>query len=145
MKYDRLLPIPTGRAMTLHIDIYIIFVSVLTLVRAARRPHPVRPTTAVVLTLLTGVLLWANLRTTPWQADFPNMDCPPGLDPVTGAMFWRGWPLAPCMISLMHGQKFHSGGGEPYVLVLDGVVFLVALYTTKAACERLLLWRRNCN
>ena len=53
--------------MISHIDLCIGLVAVLTLVRAARRPHPVHPTTAILLTLLTGVLLWANLRPTGWQ------------------------------------------------------------------------------
>ena len=48
--------------MISHIDRCIGLVAVLTLVRAARRPHPFHPTTAILLTLLTGVLLWANLR-----------------------------------------------------------------------------------
>ena len=51
--------------MISHIDIGIGLVAVLTLVRAARRPHPAHPTTAILLTLLTGVLLWANLRPIP--------------------------------------------------------------------------------
>ena len=127
------------------IDLCIGLVAVLTLVRAARRPHPVRPTTAILLTLLTGVLLWANLRPTAWQGEFGGVDCPPGLDPVTRAMFCRGWPLAPFMVCLVHGLRFHPNGVEQCVLALDGVLFLVALYTTKAACERLLRWRRHCN
>ena len=73
--------------MSPHIDLCIGMVAVLTLVRAARRPHPVHPTTAILLTLLTGVLLWANLRPTAWQEELGGVDCPPGLDPVTSAMF----------------------------------------------------------
>ena len=130
--------------MISHIDLCIGLVAVLTLVRAARRPHPVHPTTAILLTLLTGVLLWANLRNSGWQEVW-NERAPEGLDPVTKAMFYRGWPLAPFMVCLIHGLRFHSSGVEGCVLVLDGVLFLVALYATKAACERLLRWRRHCN
>jgi hypothetical protein len=128
--------------MISHIDLCIGLVAVLTLVRAARRPHPVHPTTAILLTLLTGVLLWANLRNSGWQEVW-NERAPEGLDPVTKAMFYRGWPLAPFMVCLIHGLRFHSSGVEGCVLVLDGVLFLVALYATKAACERLLRWRRD--
>jgi hypothetical protein len=132
--------------MISHIDLCIGLVAVLTLVRAARRPHPAHPTTAILLTLLTGVLLWANLRPTAWQEEFGGgVDCPPGLDPVTRAMFWRGWPLAPFMVCLVHGLQFHPSGLEQCVLALDGFLFLVALYATKAACERLLRWRRHFN
>ena len=74
-----------------------------------------------------------------------NERAPEGLDPVTKAMFYRGWPLAPFMVCLVHGLRFHSSGVEGCVLVLDGVLFLVALYATKAACERLLRWRRHFN
>ncbi len=78
--------------MISHIDLRIGLVAVLTLVRAARRPHPVHPTTAILLTLLTGVLIRANLRPTAWQEEFGGGEqSPPGLDPVTRAMFWRGW------------------------------------------------------
>ena len=128
--------------MISHIDLCIGLVAVLTLVRATRRPHPVHPTTAILLTLLTGVLLWANLRDSGWQEVW-NERAPEGLDPVTKAMFYRGWPLAPFMVCLIHGLRFYSSGVEGCVLVLDGVLFLVALYATKAACERLLRWRRH--
>jgi hypothetical protein len=130
--------------MISHIDLCIGLVAVLPLVRAARRPHPVHPTTAILLTLLTGVLLWANLRNSGWQEVW-NERAPEGLDPVTKAMFYRGWPLAPFMVCLTHGLRFRFSGVEGCVLVLDGVLFLVALYATKAACERLLRWRRHRN
>jgi hypothetical protein len=116
--------------------------TILILIRAARRPQPVHRATAILLTLITGVLLWANLRPTGWQEEFGGVDRPPGLDPVTRAMFWRGWPLSPCIVCLIHGMRFHPNGVEQCVLALDGVLFLVALYATKAACERLLRWRR---
>ncbi len=124
------------------IDLCIGLVAVLALVRAARRPHPVHPATAILLTLLTGVLIWANLRPTALQQNFAGESLP-GLDPVTRAMFFRGWPLSPCFFCLIHGLRFHPSGIEPFVLAFDGVLFLAALYATKAACERLLRWRRH--
>src|SRR4051794_26222022 len=131
-------------AVALSVPGAIIAMALLVLVVVVRRPHPVRPTTAILLTLLTGVLLWANLRNSGWQEVW-NEDAPEGLDPVTKAMFYRGWPLAPFMICPIHRMQFHASGVEGFVLAMDGVLFLVALYTTKAACERLLRWRPRCN
>jgi hypothetical protein len=111
----------------------------LLLIRAARRPHPVHRTTAILLTLLTGVLLWTNLRPTGWQEEFGNTVSPLELDPITKAMFWRGWPLSPCTVCLFHGMRFHTNGVQ-CVLVLDGALFVVALFATKAVCERCLRW-----
>jgi len=127
------------------VDLSFIGLALLILIHAARRPQPVHQTTAILMTLLTGDLLWANLRPTAWQEEFGGVDCPPGLDPVTRAMFWRGWPLAPCMVCLIHGLRFHPGGVEQCILALDGAIFLVALYATKATGELILRWRRHCN
>lgn len=111
--------------------------------RVTSRPDPVRPTTAILLALLTCALLWANLRPTVWQEEFGGgIDAPSGLDPITGAMFWRGWPLSPCMFCLYHGMRFHPTGIEPCILALDGLLFVVALLATKAASERCLRWLR---
>ncbi|WP_435016217.1 hypothetical protein TA3x_003781 [Tundrisphaera sp. TA3] len=101
-----------------------------------------RPTTAILLTLLTGAWLWANLRDPGWQADL-NVDAPEGLDPITKAMFYRGWPLAPFMICPTRGMTFHPTGMEGLALILDGACLLVALYATKAACDGLLRRRRS--
>ena len=128
--------------MISHIDLCIGLVAVLTLVRAARRPHPVHPTTAILLTLLTGVLLWANLRNSGWQEVW-NERAPEGLDPVTTAMFYRGWPLAPFMVCIIYFNRFRPGGVEGLALVFDWLLLFAALYATKAACERLLRWRRH--
>jgi hypothetical protein len=56
--------------------------ALLALIRAVRRPHPVHLTTTILLTLLTGILLWANLRPTVWQEEFGG-EIPTGLDPIT--------------------------------------------------------------
>ena len=78
-------------------NILLITFAIVTLAAVARSKHPVRPTTAAFLALLTGGWMWANLRDSGWQ-DVLNEDTPAKLDPVTKAMFWRGWPLAPVMI-----------------------------------------------
>jgi hypothetical protein len=127
------------------VDSCVIGMALLILIRAVRRPHPVHFATTIALTLLTGILLWANLRPTVWQEDFGGgIDALTGLDPITKAMFWRGWPLSPCMVCLIHGMKFHPSGIEGCVLVLDGALFVVALFATKAVCERSLHWLQLC-
>lgn len=100
--------------------------------------RPVHITTAILLTQLAGILLWANLRPT-WE-EFGG-DPPTDLDPITKAMFFRGWPLSPCMFCLFHGMKFHcSSGIGLFVLLLDGVLFVGALLATRAVSERCLRW-----
>jgi hypothetical protein len=128
------------------VDCSVIGMAILILIRAVRWPHPVHLTTTILLTLLTGILLWANLRPTVWQEEFGGgIDAPTGLDPITKAMFWRGWPLSPCMICLIHGMKFHPSGIEGCVLVFDGGLFVAALFAAKAMCERCLRWLQLCN
>ena len=128
------------------VDLAVIGLAIVILIRAVRRPHPVHRTTAILMTLLTGVSLWANLRPTALQGDFGNVDGPPGLDPVTRALFWRGWPLPPCVVCV-DGLRFRPGSAAAarWALALDGGLFLVALYATRATCERLLRWCRRCN
>ena len=130
--------------MIADIDLCIGLVAVLTLVRAARPPHPVHPATAILLALLTGVWLWANLRNSGWEEVW-NERAPAALDPVTKAMFYRGWPLAPFMVCISYFNRFQPSGGEGLTLVFDWLVLFAALYATKAACERLLRWRLRFN
>lgn len=119
-----------------YVDATIILLALLTLVRAVRRPQRVHLATAILLTLATGILLWANLRPTGWQEEF-GVDTPAELDPITEAMFWRGWPLSPCEVCLVHGMKFHPSGVQ-WALVVDAVLFVAALLAGKAVCERCL-------
>jgi hypothetical protein len=71
-------------AVALSVEGAIIVMAFLVLIRAVRRPHPVHLTTTILLTLLTGILLWANLRPTVWQEEFGGgIDAPTGLDPIT--------------------------------------------------------------
>ena len=120
------------------IDLLIVALAIVILVTVASRPHPARPTTALLLALLTGILLWANLRSAGWQEELGGVDRPVNLDFITKAMFWRGWPLSPCMVCTFHGSRFHPNGLERFVLVIDGAIFVVALFLIKAACERCL-------
>jgi hypothetical protein len=140
-----LLAVAVAAVLAAGIDCFVIGMALLIVIRAARLPQPVHVTTAILLTLLTGILLWANLRPTGWQEELGGLATPGELDPITKAMFWRGWPLSPCMVCLFHGGRFHPGFIEPCVLALDGILFVVALFVTKAVCERCLRWLQPCN
>jgi hypothetical protein len=135
-------PDPT---MSTHIDYFITSVAILALVCAVRRTHPVHLSTIILLTLLTGILLWANLRPTGWQEELGGVDSPAELDPLTKAMFWRGWPLSPCMFCLVYGLRFRPTGVEQCVLALDGILFVAALFATKGLSERFLRWLQHRN
>jgi hypothetical protein len=136
MTMRRLIAAVAVVAVALSVEGAVTVTALLVLIRAVRRPHPVHLTTTILLTLLTGILLWANLRPTVWQEDFGGgTDAPTTLDPITKAMFWRGWPLSPCMVCLIHSMKFHPSGIEGCVLVFDGVLFLAALFASKAVFE----------
>ncbi len=120
----------------------IILVAFLVFIRAVRGPHPAHLTTTILLTLLTGILLWANLRPSVWQEVWGGFDTPTELDPITKAMFWRGWPLSPFMICI-DGLKYRHVNISFIALVFDGALFLVALFTTKVVCEGCLRRRRS--
>ena len=143
MTMRRLMAAAAVAAVALSVEGAVTVTALLVLIRAVRRPPPVHLTTTILLTLLTGILLWANLRTTVWQEELGGIDAPTGLDSITKAMFWRGWPLSPCMVCLIHGMKFHPSGIEGCVLVVDGVLFLVALFAAKAVCESCFRWLQH--
>ncbi len=130
-----LLAVAVAAVIAAGVDCSVIGMALLILIRAARWPRPVHRTTAIFLTLLTGVLLWANPRRSGWE-EFGGT--PMELDPITKEMFWRGWPLSPCMICEYRQMRFHPSGIEGCVLVFDGALFLAALFAAKAMCERCL-------
>ena len=129
-------------AVALSVEGAIIVMAFLVLIRAVRGPHPAHLTTTILLTLLTGILLWANLRPSVWQEEWGGFDTPAELDPITRAMFWRGWPLSPFMICI-DGLKYSHTHMAGLVLVFDGVLFLVALFAMKAVCEGCFRRRRS--
>jgi hypothetical protein len=129
-------------AVALSVEGVIIVMAFLVLIHAVRRPHPAHLTTTILLTLLTGILLWANLRPSVWREEWGGFDTPSELDPITKAMFWRGWPLSPFMICV-DGLRFRHIGISVFALVFDGLLFLVALFAMKAVCEGCFRWRRS--
>ena len=111
-------------------DAVVTFVAFFILIGVVSYPRRVRWARAVYLTLLAFILIWANLRATGWQKLFGGTT-PAGLDPVTAAMFWRGWPVSPFMVSLVHGMTYHPHG-TPLALIFDGFIFWVILLAAKA-------------
>lgn len=122
-------------------DAVVILAAFVVLVGVVKYPRRVHPATGILLALVAGTLLWANLRPTGWQREFNQMP-PDQLDPVTKSMFYRGWPLPPCMVCLVHGMRFDPSDGAVHLaLVFDGVLFAVALFVVKGVCE--LCFRRR--
>ena len=64
-------------AVAFSVEGAITVMALLVLIRAMRRPHPVHLTTTILLTLLTGILLWANLRPTVWRWKWSRKTDPP--------------------------------------------------------------------
>jgi hypothetical protein len=122
------------------VDLFTIVFAVVILVVVARRIRPVRPITVFFLALLTGAWIWANLRDSGWQEEWGG-DIPERSDPVTKAMFYRGWPLAPFMVCLIYFNRFRPSGLEGLVLVFDWLVLIAALCLARFVCERCFHWR----
>ena len=127
-------PLPQGNPG--YLDSVVILSTIVVTVGLMVYPRRVHKVTAVVLTLVTGTLLWANLRTSNMWKEVGMGPPFEWLDPVAARMFSRGWPLAPFMISLVHGMRLHTSEAQVYgVLFLDGVVFMGVLFTSKFVCE----------
>jgi hypothetical protein len=122
-------------------DAVVILAAFVVLVGVVKYPRRVHPATGILLALVAGTLLWANLRPTGWQREFNEMP-PDQLDPVTKSMFYRGWPLSPFMVCPIYFMKFQPGDGAVHgALVLDGVLFAVVLLVVRGVCE--LCFRRR--
>ena len=128
------------------VDATIIALGLVALAWVIRRPEPVRPTTAIILTAVTAIALWANLR--PTGAEYGYGDdhhrALGNLDPVTKALFWRGWPLSPYMLCPDYHLTFHPEGAFiQQALVYDAVLILAALVAVRFLCERCFGRRRG--
>ncbi len=124
-----------------YVDALVALAALGVLVGLVQYPRRVHLATGVLLAMIAGTLLWANLRSTGWQWEF-GLATPTQTDPITKAMFWRGWPLSPCMVCLQHGMRFHPEQSAVQVaLVVDGVLFVVALLAVRIACELCFRWR----
>jgi len=115
-------------------DAVIALAGVVVLVGVMAYPRGVHLPTGMVLTIVAGLLLWANLRPTGWAREF-NLGPPIGLDPVLRNMFCRGWPLSPCLLYLRHHMTDPGDPAMYWALMSDGVVFVVALFVVRGVCE----------
>ena len=108
-------------------DAIVILVGIVITVGVMEYPRRVYLPTGIMLMLVAGTLLWANLRTTGWQKAL-NVLPPEELDLVARSMFFRGWPISPFMTCQTHGMIFDpSEIGVHWILILDAAVFVVAL------------------
>jgi len=123
------------------VDLWVVAVAIVTLFFIVRRGPSIHLLTALVLALLTGAWVGANLRRYPEREDFVGGAVPPELDPITRAMFSRGWPLAPVMICLFHGMRFRPSGLEGITLVIDWLVLVVSLAFARFVCELYPRWQ----
>jgi hypothetical protein len=126
------------------VDAAVILLALVVLAWMIRRPEPVRLTTAIVLTLVAGMLLWANLRRVE-RLEQRGVEKPQNLDGLTEAMFWRGWPLCPFMFS-PYVSSFRYITEDQVLqraLIYDGAVYVAALFATRFLCERCFRRRRS--
>jgi hypothetical protein len=115
------------------VDAIIILAAFLVLAGVTQYPRPAHLSTRVVMTTVVGTLLWLNLRPTGWR-ELCGEGPPSYLDPVSKAMFYRGWPLGPWMFCWHQNLSIRRGGEG--VIVLDGLYFAVVILTVKSVCER---------
>ena len=116
-----------------YVDATIVLAAVAFLVRVMRRPRRVHSATGVILMTVTATLLWANLRQDrSLMALFPQ-DIK-NVDSVTRIMFFRGWPLCPCLFALGNLSVL-DGSGCGLALLVDAAVFAIAIVGTKALFE----------
>ena len=116
-------------------DAIVILAGVVITVSVMEYPRRVHLVTGILLTFVAGALLWANLRTTIWQKAF-GFPLAKELDSVAKGMFYRGWPLCPCMTCLVYFMKFHpSEPGIHAILAFDGIVCATILLVVRVVCE----------
>ena len=126
-----------------YVDAVVALAALGVLVAVVRYPPRVHLTTGLLLTVVAGTLLWANLRPTGWQGEF-GVETPTQMDPITEEMFWRGWPLSPFMLCLIHGMKLHPEESVVQAaLAIDGILFVAALLAVRGACELYFRWRER--
>ena len=113
-------------------DAIVVLAAVLVLVCITRYPHRVHRITSVVMTIIAGALLWLNLRPTRWQERLYE-NPPEYLDPVSNAVFYRGWPVGPWMICDHQNLSVRHGGGG--AVPFDGLFYAVAIVAVRGVCE----------
>ena len=116
-----------------YIDALVILAGVVVVVGVMAYPRPVHLATGILLTLVAGLLLWANLRPSGWAREF-NLRPPTGLDPVLRTTFCYGWPLSPCLIYIHNHMTDPADQAMYWALMADAIFFVVALFVTRGVC-----------
>jgi hypothetical protein len=117
-----------------YVDAVVILAAIVVVVGVMEYPRRVHLATGILLTVVAGLLLWANLRPTRWEKEF-GVSTPDQLDPVAKSMFCRGWPLSPCLICIHHHMTVDPSDPAIYLaLTSDGIVFVAALFVTRGIC-----------
>ena len=92
-------------------DAVVILAAIVVAVGVMEYPRRVHLAPAILLTLVAGTLFVGQLTADPVAGRTWLFAAPDRLDFVTKGMFFRGWPLSPCMICLYHGMRFHPEEG----------------------------------
>ena len=118
-----------------YVDAVVILAGIVVLVGVIEWPRLVRLPTGIMLAIVAGVLLWANLRQTGWQAVLNEVP-PRELDSMARSMFYRGWPLYPFATCPVHGMRFDASEvGVYWILALNGLVFVSVLIAVRRVGE----------
>ena len=97
-----------------YVDAFVILAAVVVAVGVVEYPRRVHLATGILVTLVAGTLLWANLRPVGWAKELKGLP-PEHLNAVTKSMFFRGWPLSPWMFCLVHLDQHYASDTEAYV------------------------------
>ncbi len=117
-----------------YVDALVSLAAVAILVGFLRYPRRVHLVTGVALVLIAATLLWANLRRTGWEEVWGER-APPGFAALARTMYYHGWPACPFMVSPPRGMPPYSDGLEWTPLVLNGIVFALALFVARVICQ----------
>lgn len=116
-------------------DAIVILAGIVITVGVMEWPRRVCLPTGIMLTLVAGTLLWANLRPNN-LTNLVDRWPPGGLDPFAKAMFGRGWPIAPIQICEVYFKGYHPNVLGVYSLFsLHALVFAVALVLVRRSSE----------
>jgi hypothetical protein len=89
--------------------------------------------TVIIVIIAVCPLLWLNTHPpTDWKLLTANnqLHPPKTLDPLSKAMFYKGWPLSPCMFCSLRNLRWDPDdvGGVYFALLIDiGVILVVGV------------------
>jgi hypothetical protein len=103
----------------------------------------VHPVTFVVGAIAVFVLLWLNTHPpTDWKRETANNQLAPpvSLNLLGKTMFYKGWPLSPCVFCNFRGMRWDPDDvGTVYlILLLDFLVLVLVAVASGLLCEWLI-------